>query len=598
MPKVANLHKTGGNGEIQSHPNHYRTNTDSEDYWQRAFTFGSSKFKLDTENIKYIFDANTGKAIRLDGVQVKPLDVYEDVNGNDVFENFDFDSNQGIAKEINSILKQIIDPSGIGRTVDIVFTDNRFFKFNGGTFTQEDYRNAIYKDLTISSQSEINMTGNLPNIPIGKSPNMRAFLSGLKHLNQSNIYDFLNEKEQIVIFGSENRDMIKDYQAKNLKLDNEINTSSLGKFRSFFADLLADIDGMNKYKDYLKNGVVYISGKENDTLDGGAGNDTLIGGTGFDTYILEGFDTIYDSDGQGQLQYANGTTIPFLEQKTSELWTKTQGTVNYIAVKNDSKLIITQQNTESGETTQTIIKDFFTVAITDSTSIRALNVELQNTQSTDQIPQNGTQPTINPNYGATIYAGGIQDAVNLTGSNKADFIFSGDHAITADLKLGDDTIYGSSVADNIIGNAGNDILIGSAPALENKPHNERPTADNDTLIGSQGNDLIDGGLGNDILFGEEKDSYLSQDSLTITGDWILGGLGNDAIYGGQAQDFLQGGQGSDFINAGAGNDVILGDGNLWAKLTKQLQQPEYVRKYMPYLFNCDDPFDPKTVGFS
>lgn len=84
---------------------HYRTNTDSEDYWQRAFTFGSSKFKLDTKNIKYIFDANTGKAIRLDGVQVKPLDVYEDVNGNDVFENFDFDSNQGIAKEINSILK-------------------------------------------------------------------------------------------------------------------------------------------------------------------------------------------------------------------------------------------------------------------------------------------------------------------------------------------------------------------------------------------------------------------------------------------------------------------------------------------------------------
>lgn len=34
-----------------------------------------------------------------------------------------------------------------------------------------------------------------------------------------------------------------------------------------------------------------------------------------------------------------------------------------------------------------------------------------------------------------------------------------------------------------------------------------------------------------------------------------------------------------------------------AKLTKQLQQPEYVRKYMPYLLNCDDPFDPKTVGF-
>ena len=35
-----------------------------------------------------------------------------------------------------------------------------------------------------------------------------------------------------------------------------------------------------------------------------------------------------------------------------------------------------------------------------------------------------------------------------------------------------------------------------------------------------------------------------------------------------------------------------------ARLIKELQQPEYVRKYMPYLLNCDDPFDPKTVGFS
>lgn len=35
-----------------------------------------------------------------------------------------------------------------------------------------------------------------------------------------------------------------------------------------------------------------------------------------------------------------------------------------------------------------------------------------------------------------------------------------------------------------------------------------------------------------------------------------------------------------------------------AKLTMQLQQPEYVRKYMTYLLSCDDPFDPKTVGFS
>lgn len=34
-----------------------------------------------------------------------------------------------------------------------------------------------------------------------------------------------------------------------------------------------------------------------------------------------------------------------------------------------------------------------------------------------------------------------------------------------------------------------------------------------------------------------------------------------------------------------------------AKLIKQLQQPQYVRKYMHHLLQCKDPFDPKTVGF-
>lgn len=33
------------------------------------------------------------------------------------------------------------------------------------------------------------------------------------------------------------------------------------------------------------------------------------------------------------------------------------------------------------------------------------------------------------------------------------------------------------------------------------------------------------------------------------------------------------------------------------KLIKQLQQAKYVREYMQYLLTCEDPFDPKTVGF-
>ncbi len=38
----------------------YTLNTGSADYWQRSFVFGSTKMQLDTQSIKYVFDANTG----------------------------------------------------------------------------------------------------------------------------------------------------------------------------------------------------------------------------------------------------------------------------------------------------------------------------------------------------------------------------------------------------------------------------------------------------------------------------------------------------------------------------------------------------------
>ena len=43
-------------------------------------------------------------------------------------------------------------------------------------------------------------------------------------------------------------------------------------------------------------------GSGSDFLIGGIGNDTLNGGAGYDTYVIEGNDTIQDSDGLGILK--------------------------------------------------------------------------------------------------------------------------------------------------------------------------------------------------------------------------------------------------------------------------------------------------------
>ena len=64
-----------------------------------------------------------------------------------------------------------------------------------------------------------------------------------------------------------------------------------------------DILKGEKGNDYLNGGT------GNDTLIGGQGSDTLIGGTGFDTYHISDHDTLFDSDGKGQILF-NDKALP------------------------------------------------------------------------------------------------------------------------------------------------------------------------------------------------------------------------------------------------------------------------------------------------
>lgn len=106
-----------------------------KEYWQHCFIFGSTKLKLDDKKIRYVFNAQTGESLRIDNIFLKPAN-----------DNFDFFSNdKGNASPTNPISTQVFDPSGIGRTVGIVYTQNgtdaneRFFELCS-RYTKSDYR--------------------------------------------------------------------------------------------------------------------------------------------------------------------------------------------------------------------------------------------------------------------------------------------------------------------------------------------------------------------------------------------------------------------------------------------------------------------------
>lgn len=107
---------------------------------------------------------------------------------------------------------------------------------------------------------------------------------------------------------------------------------------------------------------------------------------------------------------------------------------------------------------------------------------------------------------------------------------------------GNDSIYGSSLSDILLGHDGNDYLIGGGGP--------------DSLRGGNGSDNLQGGAGGDLLEGEEGDDLLNGG---LGADSINGGIGNDILYGGSSSDSLRGGAGNDAIYAGAGKDILSGD---------------------------------------
>ena len=135
-----------------------------------------------------------------------------------------------------------------------------------------------------------------------------------------------------------------------------------------------------------------------------------------------------------------------------------------------------------------------------------------------------------------------------------DALGGGDHVTLSDSQAagdtpfrageGDDRVFGSRNADQIIGGPGGDTLFAD-PAAGNPEH----AGGDDLLNGGAGDDFLRGLFGNETLLGGSGNDDLRGG---IDNDRLLGGADDDTMLGGLGEDLVYGGSGADVVNGGGG----------------------------------------------
>lgn len=208
-------------------------------------------------------------------------------------------------------------------------------------------------------------------------------------------------------------------------------------------------------------------GSDDDTLFGGTGEDTVLGGTGHDTYLYNkgnGYDTIFDSDGQGEIKW--GTLIIQGDSNVvSEKWKKLG---NSLWQDQQNNITYSLRQEHDGSSTLYITHDSDTIKVR-RWAAGALGITL------------GENGTATPQQSDRIIVGDLAPI-------DFDPVAAGVQTRTDDLDniIVDPTIAAPDLVDNLKDSIGNDLLQGKGGG--------------DVLDAWRGgNDRLEGGADSDIL---------------------------------------------------------------------------------------------------
>ena len=280
----------------------------------------------------------------------------------------------------------------------------------------------------------------------------------------------------------------------------------------------SDVISGNSGNDVLYGGLgrdILYGGVGNDTLFGGEGNDDLNDGSGNDKLYGQNGDD-YLRAGEGDDLLDGGTGRDFLEGGlgSNQLYGGSGDDADYYFVREGKNTIFDADDAQSTDTVELNI-DYLTAANTERVGLD-LHIIGENDPNYITIVKdyfNHTSLAYRKNFITNQYS---QDATleNLQRILHFDY-WQGTAAA--------DVIRASNLADQILADAGNDVVYGYLGS--------------DVINGKEGNDTLYGGLGHDTLYGDD---------------------GNDTLMGEAGDDYLYGGVGSDtyIVSAGSGEDKI------------------------------------------
>ncbi|HEY0488661.1 MAG TPA: VCBS domain-containing protein [Telluria sp.] len=590
-----------------------------DNHTERSYIWNTTAFKIGDE-ARFVIAADGTRSIQ--NFSVVPFSSLKDENGKDA-ENFDFSSSSFSSKVANNFLQPDVDPSGIGRTVDISFT---------GVKTTKAFSKADYLTAKAAKTGDSLMTG------AGLAVEFPAFADRLFNSGSTRAVD---SQGRPIIYGTNNND------------------ASISGTAAKFEDLTEH----RNLKNFVPNGIAYVTGAGSDKVSGTNGNDLFLGGTGNDTlrggigndeyrYVSgDGNDIIEDSDGVGKITVdgtaLTGSTKASFKDAASggrQAWLTTDGKFKYVLMSGDlttgATLQISGAGMGGGTLTVNNYKNDRLGLKLNPKAVVAFSTGSGNDNPITSADYASTNPSAEmAEYGSRLVkvflnapaaagdtlrvsasggaSGGLQltdgaqtrslgsavDLVLSAGQTEVVFALSGKDAISGDQTVGlnatllradgsagaTDTMT-LTITDNGQAETGQiqttrtingDMQAADFDAstagiqtrldeLDNVILSENPEPGrDDTLFDSAGNDLIQSGAGNDYILGlrggDDVIDAGSGDDQADAGDGndqLKGNTGRDVLRGQGGNDVLEGGAEGDILYGHAGDDIIYAEGKV------------------------------------